>query len=208
VTLTATVTGTGATPTGSVTFLDGTTALGTVALTTTGSASLNPKSLNQGLHPIKAVYGGSATYASSTSAVLSLQVLEDYSCKAYSKPLVGAGTVSAPSKSGNFSFGSKVAVKWQFVKPTGAYVTRNTAVKGLAAVFDSGCAGKPLMGATRIPLYDPVSGPTAGSTFAYDTTANQYYLSWDTSKATKGCWDIVLTADNGIPQVATIVTLK
>jgi hypothetical protein len=26
--------------------------------------------------------------------------------------------------------------------------------------------------------------------------------------ASRGCWDIVLTADNGIPQVATIVKLQ
>jgi len=44
--------------------------------------------------------------------------------------------------------------------------------------------------------------------FTYDTVANQYNLGWDTSKASKGCWDIVLTADNGVPQVATILTLK
>jgi hypothetical protein len=140
--------------------------------------------------------------------VVSLKVLEDYSCKAYSKPLVSGGTVSTPTKSGSFTYGTKVAVKWSFVKPTGVYVTRNTAVKALAAVYDAACTGKPLAGATTIALYDPSKGAAAGSTFTYDTTANQYYLNWDTSKATKGCWDIVLTPDNGIPQVATVLQLK
>jgi hypothetical protein len=207
VTFTATVTGTGGTPTGTVTFLDGAKTLGTATLSL-GKASLVLKSLNEGLHGITAVYGGSATFAGSTSAVLSLKVLEDYSCKAYQKPLVTGGTVTAPSKSGSFTFGTRVGVRWQFVKPTGVFVTRNTAVKGLAAVFDSGCTGKPATGAPRIPLYDPVAGPATGSTFTYDTAANQYYLNWDTSKASRGCWDIVLTADNGVPQVATIVTLR
>ena len=81
-------------------------------------------------------------------------------------------------------------------------------MKGLAAVFDSACNGKPATGAARIPLFDPATGVTAGSTFTYDATAKQYFLNWDTSKASRGCWDIVLTADNGIPQVATIVKLQ
>jgi hypothetical protein len=207
VTFTATVSAAGGTPTGTVTFLDGTRTMGTGTLSL-GKASLVVKSLNQGLHAVTAVYGGSPAFAGSTSATLSLKVLEDYSCTAYYKPLVSGGTVSAPTKSGNFAFGTKVAVKWQFKKPSGAYVNRSSAVTALTAVFDSGCAGRPLAGAARIPLFDPASGPVAGSTFTYDTAANQYGLTWDTSKASKGCWDIVLTPDNGIPQVATIVKLQ
>jgi hypothetical protein len=207
VTFTATVKGTGGTPTGTVTFLDGAKTLGTATLSL-GKASLVLKSLREGIHGITAVYGGSATFAGSASAVLALKVLEDYACKAYQKPLVTGGTVTAPSKSGSFAYGAKVGVRWQFVKPTGVYVTRNTAVKSLTAVFDSGCTGKPATGAARIPLYDPVTGPATGSTFTYDTATNQYYLNWDTSKASRGCWDIVLTADNGVPQVATLVSLK
>jgi hypothetical protein len=206
VTFTATVSPSAAT--GTVTFYDGATkVLGTGTLSA-GTATLTLKSLNEGSHSITAVYGGSATYASSKSAALPLKVLEDYSCRAYSRPLVTGGSVTYPSKSGSFAFGTKVAVRWQFVKPTGVFVTRNTAVKGLAAVFDSGCSGRPLAGAAKIVLFDPTAGVTAGSTFVYDTAANQYFLNWDTSKASKGCWDIVLTADNGIPQVATILKLQ
>jgi hypothetical protein len=87
-------------------------------------------------------------------------------------------------------------------------VSRTTAVKKLEAVQDAQCNGKPSSTASRIPLFDPVAGVAAGSTFAYDTRANQYKLTWDTSKASRGCWDIVLTPDNGIPQVATILKLQ
>jgi hypothetical protein len=209
VTFTATVkAASGGAPTGTVTFLDGTKALGSAAVSATGTAVLTLKSLNEGTHSVTAAYGGSPSFAPSTSAPTSLKVLEDYSCKAYSKPLVSGGSLSSPSKSGNFTFGTRVAVKWQFVKPTGVYVSRNTAVKGLAAVFDSACNGKPATGAARIQLFDPAAGVTSGSTFTYDTVANQYNLNWDTSRASRGCWDIVLTPDNGIPQVATILKLQ
>jgi hypothetical protein len=81
-------------------------------------------------------------------------------------------------------------------------------VKKLEAVQDALCNGKPSSTAKRIVLFDPVAGPAAGSTFVYDTAANQYKLTWDTTKASKGCWDIVLTPDNGIPQVATYLKLQ
>jgi hypothetical protein len=210
-TFTAIVTAQGATPTGTVTFYDGAKTIGTGAVVSTagaliGKATLTLKSTSEGQHTFTAKYVGNL--ATSTSAPITVKVLEDYSCRAYQKPLVTGGTLSAPSRSGSFTFGSKVGVRWQFVKPTGAYVTRSTAVKALAAVYDAGCLGKPLAGAATIPLFDPATGPTAGSTFTWDSTAKQYYLNWDTSKASKGCWDIVLTPDNGLPRVATIVKLQ
>jgi hypothetical protein len=74
VTFTATVTTTGANPpTGTVTFNDGTTALGTGTLSTVGGfqvATFTTSTLAVGTHSITAVYGGDANNASSTSAVL------------------------------------------------------------------------------------------------------------------------------------------
>ena len=74
VTFTATVTTTGPTPpTGTVTFNDGTTALGTGTLSTSSpyQATLTTSSLSAGTHSITAVYGGDSSNAGSTSAVLS-----------------------------------------------------------------------------------------------------------------------------------------
>jgi hypothetical protein len=73
VTFTATVTGPGGTPTGSVTFKDGGATLATVALTA-GSASFTTSSLALGGHSITASYNGSANFAASTSAVLTQTV--------------------------------------------------------------------------------------------------------------------------------------
>jgi hypothetical protein len=70
VTYTATVTGSGATPTGSVTFYDGATSLGTITLDAAGVASITTSGLGAGLRSITAVYSGNATYGGSDSAVL------------------------------------------------------------------------------------------------------------------------------------------
>jgi subtilase family serine protease len=71
VTFTATLTpfsGTGATPTGNVTFMDGTTTLGTGPITS-GTAMFSTTTLPVGLHSISAVYQGDATYAGSQASL-------------------------------------------------------------------------------------------------------------------------------------------
>ena len=57
------------TPTGNVTFDDGSKVLGTVTLTN-GTASFTTSSLTVGTHSIKAIYAGDANFKASTSAVL------------------------------------------------------------------------------------------------------------------------------------------
>ena len=68
VTFTAMVTGNGGTPTGSVTFMDGSNTLGWVAVNASGVASYGTASLAVGSHNVTAVYGGDANDAGSTSA--------------------------------------------------------------------------------------------------------------------------------------------
>jgi hypothetical protein len=67
---TATVTSAGGTPTGTVTFKDGAAAIGSATLAGGGVAALTISSLTLGSHSITAVYGGSASFAASTSAAL------------------------------------------------------------------------------------------------------------------------------------------
>jgi hypothetical protein len=69
VTFTATVSGTGGTPTGTVTFLNGSTSLGTGTLSG-GIATFATTTLPGGTDSITASYQGDSTFASSTSAVL------------------------------------------------------------------------------------------------------------------------------------------
>jgi Bacterial Ig-like domain (group 3)/FG-GAP-like repeat len=74
----ATVPASSMVPTGSVTFNDGATALGTVTLDNTGHASLKTSSLSAGTHSLTAVYAPSGGFAGSTSAALAESV-EDFS---------------------------------------------------------------------------------------------------------------------------------
>ncbi len=79
VTLTATVAGGagGVIPTGTVTFLDGTTVLGApVALNASGAAAWQTAALAVGVHAITASYGGDSTHSAGASAVLTQSVLE------------------------------------------------------------------------------------------------------------------------------------
>src|SRR5436190_8464156 len=73
VTFTASVTGGGATPTGTVTFKDGATTLGTGTLSG-GTATFSTSALTVGSHSIAAVYGGDSNYTTSTSATLTQTV--------------------------------------------------------------------------------------------------------------------------------------
>ena len=76
ITFTAFVVGQGfyLSPQGTVTFLDGSSALGTGALDDMGTATLSTSSLLSGSHTITAVYGGDSETAGSTSDALNLAV--------------------------------------------------------------------------------------------------------------------------------------
>jgi hypothetical protein len=75
--LTATVAGAIA-PTGSVSFLDGTTPLGTAPVTN-GMATLTVTTLAVGTHSIAAVYSGDMNFAAATSVTPISEVVQDYS---------------------------------------------------------------------------------------------------------------------------------
>src|SRR5439155_368588 len=77
VTFTATVkakTSGAGTPTGTVTFRDGPTTLGTGTLNASGHATFVTSTLAVGAHPITASYGGDATFSGSTSSTLTQTV--------------------------------------------------------------------------------------------------------------------------------------
>jgi hypothetical protein len=73
VTFTATVTSSGGTPAGTVTFQDGTTTLGGGALAS-GVATFSTSALSAGAHTITAAYGGASNFAQSTSPALTQTV--------------------------------------------------------------------------------------------------------------------------------------
>ncbi|MET7390600.1 Ig-like domain repeat protein [Streptomyces sp. NPDC005529] len=133
ITLTATVTG--SSPTGTVTFKDGTTTLGTASLIN-GKATFSTTKLGQGPHSLTAVYAGSATNAGSTSAPTTENV-----DRADVKVAVTAAQTSTPSavtltytlKVTNNGPTTAHGVKVGFLTPPGMTVTATspTATSGV-----------------------------------------------------------------------------
>lgn len=68
--LTATVTSPFSTPTGTVTFFDGSTNLGTVLLDNTGTARIVTPVFSAGTHPLTAVFNGNISFVTSTSPIV------------------------------------------------------------------------------------------------------------------------------------------
>jgi hypothetical protein len=77
-TLTATIASPAGTPTGTVTFLDGATPIGTGTLSAGGVATLTISTLAAGSHSITASYGGDTNFAPIVSGALT-QVVQDFS---------------------------------------------------------------------------------------------------------------------------------
>ena len=76
ITFTVTITSTGVTPTGTVTFFDGTTAIGTATLNTAGVAQFPTTSLAPGSHVITVSYAGDTNNSPGTSSAIT-QVVKD-----------------------------------------------------------------------------------------------------------------------------------
>jgi titin len=111
VTFTATVTAVapgGGTPTGTVTFKDGTTVLGTGTLNSSGQATFTTSSLFIGVHSITATYNGDANYNGSTSPPLIQTIVAPPSTE--DVKVTGGGSISLTTGgSGTFGLVGKVS---------------------------------------------------------------------------------------------------
>jgi len=164
VTFTATVTTVPASstvPTGSVTFNDGTTALGTVTLDNTGHASLKTSSLTTGAHLITAVYAPSAAFARSTSAALTENV-EDFS-------LVAASGANCPS-GGNCSTSATITAG-----QTATYNLQVSPAGGFNGTVMLTCMGAP--GGSTCSASPASVPPSGSSSYAFTiTVSNTAYV--------------------------------
>ena len=96
VTFTVTLSGSSGTPTGTVTFTDGSTNLcSAVALSGSGSADCTAASLGAGTHSISASYSGDAAYNAATSNTVTQTVQSPPSQFTLSVSLSGSGTVTS-----------------------------------------------------------------------------------------------------------------
>lgn len=113
VNLTSTVSITGGTPTGSVTFYDGTASLGTAPLTN-GTAALTTSFATTGGHALTAVYSGDANFATVTSA----PVVESVSDFVLSIALNTSAIASvSPGDTATYLFNLTPAGASQFAQP-------------------------------------------------------------------------------------------
>ncbi|HYL37987.1 MAG TPA: Ig-like domain-containing protein [Bryobacteraceae bacterium] len=124
VTFTATVTSSGGTPTGTVTFMDGATTLGSGVLNASGHASFSTASLAAGPHSISATYGGSANFAGSASSNLPQTVNQ-------------AGTTTTVSSSANPSILGQMVTFTATVTSAGGTPTGTVTFKDGATVLTS-----------------------------------------------------------------------
>jgi VCBS repeat-containing protein len=113
VTFSATVSGTGGTPTGIVTFFDNGAPLGTGTLNASRLASLTTTAVNAGTRSITATYNGDAAFAASTSAAFTQTVNKAATTttltvtptqRQYSDVVTFTATVSAPAAAQSASF--------------------------------------------------------------------------------------------------------
>jgi hypothetical protein len=171
-TLTATVTSGDGVPTGSVTFLDGTTALCGAASTSGGSATCQATSLQAATHPLSAVYtSSSANIASSTSKRVSLLVnpattttslTSSANPAAFGAPVVLTATVSSPTTApaGTVTFTQGTVILCKKVTVTSGTATCSVSslalgTDTLTAAFAGSSAS--IAGSTSTPLAQVVN---------------------------------------------------
>jgi hypothetical protein len=135
VTFTADVTSSVSTPTGTVTFLDGTAPLGQGALSA-GVATLSTSSLSDGVHSITAVYNGDTNFITVASGALSQSIL-DFSLT----PGSGSGSGS----------GSGTGVTTQTAEPGGAATYPLNIIPSVGVIFP-------------VPVLLTVTGMPSGAT--------------------------------------------
>ncbi len=149
VTFSASVTSSAGTPTGTVTFDDGSTQLGTGTLDSSGQANFSTSTLAAGSHSITAAYVGSADFSPSTSAALSETVN------------TAAFTLSIPNSSATVQAGQS------------ANFTMNVTPEGkLASAIDFACSGLPSeAGCSFSPASLTLGSSASQDTLTISTTA-------------------------------------
>lgn len=142
VVLTAVVTGDGGVPTGTVTFMDGTQAIGTGTLNGSGQASITVNSLTAGSHTITVQYSGDTKSKPATSAPLTQviqQATTSVTLASGTNPAISGTTISfaaAVSSSGSMPTGTLKLMEGSTVLSTGTISATGTvqfSLSGLAA---------------------------------------------------------------------------
>jgi len=172
-------------PSGTVTFLDGTTTLGTGTLSA-GTATFTTSTLAVGSHPITASYGGDANFSGSSSAVLTQTV----------NPVTGVSIATTIRDSTNAAVTS---VALGTAVHDSATLTGQTATAGGSVSYSfwntGTCSGTRTAAGTVtvtngvVPNSNTIT-PTAASSFSFNAT---YSGDANNNRATSGCELLTVT---------------
>ncbi|MBE7158100.1 MAG: Ig-like domain repeat protein, partial [Rhodospirillales bacterium] len=182
--------------TGVVTFYNGSTSLGTGAISATGVATLTTAALPAGTDSITAAYNGDATFGSATSNAVTETVAK----------ASGYGDVLTTSNASP-SFGSSVTLTDTLAAVNGVYPTgtitffNGTTVIGTGAISSAGVAT--LITSSLPAGSDPITAGYGGDTSFAAATSNS--LTENVAKAS-GYGD-VLSASNTSPSYGASITL-
>ncbi len=144
-----------------------------------------------------------------STATVTLRVLT-YVFTGFLSPMMTAGTESAPSNAGVFSYGKAIPLKWSLTLG-GVVVSDLASLKTLVAVpgtYSSAGTGSCAANVgTTLQLMDSTGRPTGNSTYRFSN--GQFIFNWDTSAAVKtSCYVIKLTLNDGSATKATIVRFR
>ena len=182
VTFTATVVdssaGSAGTPTGTATFKDGATTIGSGILNGSGQAMLTVSSLTVGPHLITAVYGGDLNFVMSSSVTpVSQQV--SYGFLGFQAPYAPPPTT--------FNVTRTMPLKWQYTNSSGNVV--NSAAANPVVTIQGPYACGATDSAGTITVND------AGSSgYQYDPGSNGWQFNWQIKGNIVGCYDIYVTS--------------
>lgn len=185
VTFTATIAG--SSPTGNVTFLDGVTSLGTMAVSG-GSASVSTSSLGVGAHSITASYSGDANNKLATSGIKTVNVFS-------TSTTVLAANTSTPAAGAAVTFTATVTGS----SPTGNVEFKDGATT-LSTVALSGSTASYASPALSAGLHT-ISARYLGNTSNLASNLATVGVTWDKTNA-----GATLVASNVAPAVGTAVT--
>jgi YVTN family beta-propeller protein len=201
VTFTATVSATGATPTGTVTFLDGTTALCSAVALSSGTASCSTPSLAAGSHTITASYSGNSSYGASSKTLtqtVNKQSLSAMTLGATPNPattgqsVILAATVTGqsgvPAPTGSVTFTAGVTTLCNAVPLSGssAQCTASFSAAGsftITATYSGDARYTTASQTTTVAVNAPDTGPAAKSEITSPTpgstlTASTVTFTW------------------------------
>jgi hypothetical protein len=173
-------------PTGTVTFLDSTTTLGTALLNGSGQASITTSSLAVGPHSITANYGGDGNF-SGGSAAASMNLTVSYTFIGFASPLGPAGDPAPATVYGPFNVTSNVTIKWQLKDGSGNFISTLAVVSSMTALSSTGAA---------VVLYQPSQNTTGSTVLRYDTTNQQYVFNWDVTQTPAGQYTLILALND------------